>query len=96
MKITTTDRNGTTEREVPDNIFVFPEGKSWVAAWRHYDMVAQGATKTEAFERLLRTIASQCIWDAMDGGAPFGNVSKPPPDVLAEWERRHAEAEAGP
>jgi len=91
MKITTHSKDGTTEREVPDDIFVFPEGDMWIAAWRHYDMVAQGKTKKEAVERLIRTMGCQCLWDAMDGRKPFSMLGPAPPDVLAEWERRHHE-----
>jgi hypothetical protein len=92
MKIITRSKDGTTERDVPDDIFTFRDGQMWIAAWRYYDMVAQGDTEDEATERLLYTMGAQCMWDAMDGNKPFENVPTPPPDVLADWERRHREA----
>ena len=92
MKIVSTDKNGTTEREVPDDVFTFQEGDHWIAAWRHYDVLVQGKTETEACERLLHNLAAQCLWDAREGHRPFEHVLPPPPDVLAEWERRHREA----
>lgn len=91
MKITTRDRNGETEREVPDQFFSFREGDQWIAAWRSFDFVAQGSTEEDANRRLRQAISEQCIWDTIDGRAPFVDVPKPPPDVLAEWERRHRE-----
>lgn len=92
MKIISTSKYGTTEREVPDDIFTFQEGTHWIAAWRHYDLVSQGATENEAVERLIRLMGSQCLWDAMDGHQPFHNVPKPPPELVVEWERKHLEA----
>jgi hypothetical protein len=74
------------------DVYTFPSGDQWIAAWRHYDVVTQGKTEREASERLLRSLGAQCLWDAMDGRRPFENVSPPPPDVLADWERRHREA----
>jgi len=92
MKLTTTDKNGTTSREVPDDVFTFQEGTHWIACWRHYDVVTQGSTETEAVERLLRTLGAQCIWDAMDGNKPFDNVKPPPPELVVEWQEKHRAA----
>jgi hypothetical protein len=92
MKIVTTDSSGTTEREVPDDVFTFQEGTHWIACWRYYDVVVQGDTEAEACERLLRNLGAQCMWDAIDGNKPFENVPPPPPELVAEWERRHREA----
>ena len=92
MKIVSTSSKGTTERDVPDDVFTFREGSHWIAAWRHYDCVSQGETEREATDRLLQAMGAQCLWDAMDGRQPFADVPKPPSDVLAEWERKHREA----
>jgi len=69
-------------------LFTFPEEGMWIAAWRRRDVVAQGATEREAFERLIRTIAWQTILDAETGS----ECPVPAPEVVAEWERRHNEA----
>lgn len=72
------------------DILTFREGETWIVAWRYYDIVVQGPTREMAFERFMRTLAAQCIWDARDGVAPFSRTPSPPPDILAEWEREHA------
>lgn len=90
MKIVSTNKDGTTEEEVQDDVFTWIEGKHWIAAWRHYDIVAQGNTENEAFRKLLSTMGAQCLWDVRDGNLPFANVKKPTPELIAEWERQHA------
>ena len=92
MRITSTNSEGTTEREVPDDIFTFQEGSHWIAAWRHYDLVSQATTEREAIDRLIQTMGEHCLWDGINGSQPFADALPPPADVLAEWERKHKEA----
>jgi len=89
MKVKMTDKDSTTEREIPDQILTFREGSGWIAAWRHYDLVAAGKTKNEARAKLFRAMSSHCYWDGVDGRKPFENVLPPPQEVLADWERQH-------
>jgi len=77
------------DRDVPDEVLTFREGAMWIAAWRRFDVVAQGETEAEAVNRLLRTMGSQCLCDAMDGRRPFEGVAAPPVDVVAGWEAKH-------
>jgi hypothetical protein len=71
-------------------IYTFREGKSWIAAWVRFDLVAQGATEREAVDVLMRTIACQAIWDAIDGNlTTFGSARKPTRALLQRWRRSH-------
>lgn len=75
---------------VGTEVLTFREGKMWIAVWRRFDVVAQGKTEKIALQRLIKTIASQAIWDAADGTLKtFGSAGPPPPDVLKRWEKSH-------
>jgi hypothetical protein len=78
---------------VGNEIFTFREGKMWIAAWRRFDLVAQGKTEREACERLLRQIAFQAIWDAVDGNLKeFGSCKPSPAALVTRWIRSHNQA----
>jgi len=67
--------------------------KMWVACWRRRDVVAQGKTEKEAFERLLHSIAMQCIFDAEDERSLCGEP--PRAELVAAWEKSHAMCHPG-
>jgi hypothetical protein len=72
--------------DLTQEILFFREGEHWIAAWRRYDMVAQGKTREEAYQSFCRIIVAQCLLDAAEGRLPFSDVPLPPPEVLARWE----------
>lgn len=70
--------------------FSFREGKSWICAWRRFDVVSQGPTEKEAYSRMLRTIAAYAVDMAHDGTlTTFGVLKKPDDLLLARWRRSH-------
>jgi hypothetical protein len=91
LKITSTGKDGTTEREVPEAVFTFKEGDMWIATWRHFYIVTQGPTEKEAYERLVRTLGEHCIWDGIANRQPFARSLRPTAEQIAEWERKHNE-----
>jgi hypothetical protein len=71
-------------------VFTFREGKMWIAAWRRFDIVAQGKTSKEALTRLLHTIAIQAVCDAKEGRLKtFGSCPTVPANLVAKWRRSH-------
>jgi hypothetical protein len=73
-----------TKRSI--EIYTFKEGTHWIAAWRRFDLVAQGDTAVGAIEMLQKVIANTAIWAAIDGNLPtFGNCSPPPEGVRKQW-----------
>lgn len=71
-------------------IFTFREGKMWIAAWRRFDVLAQGKTERVAIDRLIRSIAHQAIYDAIDGNlSSFGSAKPVPAKLLDEWQLAH-------
>jgi len=72
--------------------FTFREGQSWIAAWKHYDVVEQGRSETEAVGNLIYTIGAQAIISAKSGELPFANVPKPADELLVQWETKHYES----
>jgi len=81
----------------PPEVFLFREGSMWIAAWRRFDLVAQGRTKSGALDRLLRLIAAQAMNDAADGNLEsFGTCKRPPPELLERWGREHLRSNQQP
>jgi len=76
--------------DVQYGIFTFQEDNVWIAAWKYFDIVAQGETEKEATECLIHQIGMHALLAAGDGELPkFGTVPKPPAKELNEWEELH-------
>jgi len=75
---------------VGTEILTFREGETWIAAWRRFDVVAQGPSEREAYDRLIRTIAHQAIADAANRNLrSFGSAPPVKPTLLRHWRYSH-------
>src|SRR5208337_4685315 len=75
---------------VGSEVYTWKEGKMWLAAWRRFDLVAQGRNEREAFDRLIQAIAFQAIFDAEDGKLKSYGSCQPVSEVLLrKWKRWH-------
>jgi hypothetical protein len=80
---------------VGSEIYTWKEEKSWLAAWRRFNLVTQGRTEREAFDRLIQAIAFQAIFDAEDGKLKSYGSCPPVSDaLLRKWKRAHKLAHA--
>ena len=61
------------------------EGEHWLVACRYFDVVAQGPTKEEAFDRFCKTFAMTVILQTDETGNIVA-MPVPPPDVVKRWE----------
>jgi hypothetical protein len=78
---------------VGTEIYTFRGQAGWIAAWKRFDIVAQGATEHEAFSKLIRTIALQAVVEAESGNLKtFGSCRAPSAEVLQRWVREHYRA----
>lgn len=83
------------KRKSEEEIVTFKEGKSWIAAWSRFDLVAQGKTKREAVTRLVNQIAWTAITDAYMGNLKtFGSAKPVSKALLKRW--REAEKRTNP
>jgi len=73
-----------------NEVFTFREGDAWIAAWRSYNIVAQGSSERIALQRLCMSIAAHVLWDTHDGRAPLSNCPKPSDELIVKWAIEHA------
>lgn len=71
----------------PYPLLCWREGEHWLVACKHFDIVAQGPTKEEAFNRFCKVFTATVLDRTTEDGG-IVDMPVPPPDVVEEWERK--------
>lgn len=76
---TSLTKGGSMHRDL--GILRWREGDNWLVACEKFDVLSQGSTLEEAWQRWTSTFALTALWQARRGKV----VAPPPDDVLRRW-----------
>lgn len=73
-----------------DGLFCWKEGDSFLVACRYLDIMAQGPSLEEAFDRFCRSFTMDHLI-RLENPGKFSPIPIPPEKVITEWEAKAAQ-----